>query len=93
MGIHEGEVTRGKSRYSGRAFAICIWVTPLPLPIGIPGGVGVAVLEIRAHVIHVDVGMICIWHPFECDMGLDGTLKSHIERVAGEFDMACQSAI
>ena len=26
--------------------------------------------------------MICIWHPFECDMGLDGTLTSHIERVA-----------
>ena len=28
--------------------------------------------------------MICIWHPFECDMGLDGTLTSHIERVADE---------
>ena len=26
-------------------------------------------------------------------MGLDGTLTSHIERVANEFDMACQSAI
>ena len=25
--------------------------------------------------------MICIWHPFECDMGLDGTLASHIRRV------------
>ena len=37
--------------------------------------------------------MICIWHQFECDMGLDGTLASHIERVADEFDMACQSAI
>ena len=37
--------------------------------------------------------MICIWHPFECAMGLDGTLTSHIERVADEFDMACQSAI
>ena len=36
---------------------------------------------------------ICIWYPFECDMGLDGTLTSHIERVADEFDMACQSAI
>ena len=34
-----------------------------------------------------------IWYPFECDMGLDGTLTSHIERVADEFDMACQSAI
>ena len=31
--------------------------------------------------------MICIWHPFECDMGLDGTLASHIERVPDEFDM------
>ena len=38
-------------------------------------------------------GKICIWYPFECDMGLDGTLTSHIERVADEFDMACQSAI
>ena len=37
--------------------------------------------------------MICIWHPFECDMRLDGTLTSHIERVADEYDMACQSAI
>ena len=37
--------------------------------------------------------MICIWYPFEYDMGLDGTLTSHIERVADEFDMACQSAI
>ena len=36
---------------------------------------------------------ICIWHSFECDMGLDGTLTSHIERVADEFDMACPSAI
>ena len=26
-------------------------------------------------------------------MGLDGTLTSHIERVADEFDMAFQSAI
>ena len=33
---------------------------------------------------------ICIWYPFECDMGLDGTLTSHIERVEDEFDMACQ---
>ena len=32
-------------------------------------------------------------YPFSCDMGLDGTLTSHIERVADEFDMACQSAI
>ena len=37
--------------------------------------------------------MICIWHPFECDMSLDGTLTCHIDRVADEFDMACQSAI
>ena len=29
--------------------------------------------------------MICIWHPFSCDTGLDGTLPSHIERVADEF--------
>ena len=36
---------------------------------------------------------ICIWYPFECDMGLDGTLTSHIERVEDDFDMACQSAI
>ena len=42
--------------------------------------------------VHVDM-MLCIWHPFECDMGLDGTLTSHIELVADEFDMACQSAI
>ena len=40
-----------------------------------------------------DYQMICIWHPFECDLGLDGTLTSHIERVADKFDMACQSAI
>ena len=31
--------------------------------------------------------------PFECDMGLDDTLTSHIERVADEFDMASQSAV
>ena len=37
--------------------------------------------------------MIYIWYPFECDMGLDGTLTSHIERVADELDIACQSAI
>ena len=37
--------------------------------------------------------MICTWHPFECDMGLDGTLINHIERVADEFYMACQSVI
>ena len=38
--------------------------------------------------------MICIWYPFECDMGLDGALTSHIERViSNEFDMACPSAI
>ena len=37
--------------------------------------------------------MICIWYPFECDMGLDGTLTTHIDRVADEFDMAGQSAI
>ena len=24
--------------------------------------------------------MICIWHPFECDMSFDGTLTSRIER-------------
>ena len=30
---------------------------------------------------------ICIWDPFECDMGLDGTLTSHIERVT---DDGCQ---
>ena len=35
--------------------------------------------------------MIYIWLPF--DMGLDGTLISHIERVADEFDMACRSVI
>ena len=40
-----------------------------------------------------DLNKICIWYPFECDMGLDGTLTSHIERVEDEFDMACQSAI
>ena len=33
------------------------------------------------------IDMICIWHPFECDMGLDGILTSHIERVADEFGM------
>ena len=44
-------------------------------------------------LIYEPGAMICIWHPFECDMGLDGTLTSHIERVANEFDMACQSAI
>ena len=37
--------------------------------------------------------MLCIWYPFEWDMALDGTLTSHIERVADEFDMACRSAI
>ena len=26
-------------------------------------------------------------HPFECDMGLDGTLTSHIKRVADECHM------
>ena len=40
---------------------------------------------------------ICIWHPFSCYMGLDGsahgTLTSHIELVCDSFDMACQSAI
>ena len=44
------------------------------------------------YVDHACMHMICIWHPFECDMDLDGTLTSHIERVADEFDMACQSA-
>ena len=48
-------------------------------------------MYIRISFIHVHV--ICIWYPFQCDMGLDGTLTSHIERVADEFDMACQSAI
>ena len=42
---------------------------------------------------YLSIYKICIWYPFECDMGLDGTLTSHIERVADEFDMACQSAI
>ena len=32
-------------------------------------------------------------HMVSIDMGLDGTLTSHIERVEDEFDMACQSAI
>ena len=36
---------------------------------------------------------ICIWYPLSCDMGLVGTLTSHIERVEDSFDMACQSAI
>ena len=35
----------------------------------------------------------CICYPFSCDMGLDGTLTSHIELVCDSFDMACQSAI
>ena len=35
----------------------------------------------------------CIWYPFSCDMGLDGTLTSHVELVFDSFDMACQSAI
>ena len=35
----------------------------------------------------------CISYPFSCDMGLDGTLTSHIELVCDSFDMACQSAI
>ena len=46
---------------------------------------------IMAESIRYDT--ICIWYPLECDMGLDDTLKSHIERVADEFDMTCQSAI
>ena len=29
----------------------------------------------------------CIWHQFSCDMGLDGTLTSHIERVAITCDI------
>ena len=33
----------------------------------------------------ITADMICIWYPFECDMGLDGTLTSHIERVAVAF--------
>ena len=45
------------------------------------------------HFVDKELHMICIWYPFECDMGLDGTLTSHIERVEDEFDMACQSAI
>ena len=31
--------------------------------------------------------MICIWHPFECDMGSDGTLTSHIEMVCDSFHL------
>ena len=26
----------------------------------------------------------CIWHPFSCDLGLYGTLPSHIERIASK---------
>ena len=37
--------------------------------------------------------IICLWYPVECDMGLDGTLTSHIVTVTDELDMACQSAI
>ena len=33
------------------------------------------------HFVDKELHMICIWYPFECDMGLDGTLTSHIERV------------
>ena len=39
------------------------------------------------------VQMICIWHPFKCDMGLDGTLTSHIKRVADELIWFVKSAI
>ena len=36
---------------------------------------------------NTEVFMICIWYPFSCDMGLDGTLTSHIERVEPDMGL------
>ena len=51
------------------------------------------------HMVSIRVRYGFRWHsdkPYRTSrerVGLDGTLTSHIERVADEFDMACQSAI
>ena len=52
---------------------------------------GLAMSPELTKILQID--KICIWYPFECDMGLDGTLTSHIKLVFDLFDMACQSAI